>query len=59
MIFKKKDLEEKLGFSKEERKLVMDFQKKLPILTDDGEGFCVDARDLHNQLLVGRDFTMA
>jgi phage anti-repressor protein len=57
MIFTKKDLEEKLGMSKEERKLIMDFQKKIPLLNEDEEGFCIDARILHNQLGVKKAFS--
>lgn len=52
MKFTRRDLEEKLGFRNEERKLIMKFQRELPILTEDGEGFCVDARKLHEQLKV-------
>ena len=52
MIFTKKDLTEKLGLDNEKVKLVMSFQKKLPILNDEGEGFCVNTRDLHEQLVI-------
>lgn len=37
-------------------KVVLEFQNKLPILTDDGEGFCVDARDLHRELKLKDEF---
>lgn len=55
--FKKKELIEKLGLSNEDAKLIMDYQKRLPILNEVGDGFCVDARELHKELGVGRDFT--
>lgn len=57
MKLMRKDLEEKLEFKNNQRKLVMEFQRELPILTENGEGFCVNARDLHNELEVGRDFS--
>lgn len=57
MVFTKRDLEEKLGFTREERKLIMDFQKKLPMLEKEGDNSKVNAKDLHTQLQVGRDFT--
>ena len=48
-----KNLELKLGIrDKELRKSIIEFQKQIPILTEDGEGFCVNARDLHNQLVI-------
>lgn len=56
MIFTRRDLEEKLGFNENERKVIMKFQKQLPILTSEND-MKVDARELHNQLGVGRDFT--
>lgn len=56
--FTKKELE-RLGCTEEEIKLVIEYQKKLPIIVDnDGiEKFCVYARDLHSQLKVGKHFT--
>jgi phage anti-repressor protein len=57
MVITKKDLEEKLGFNHEERKLIMDFQKKLPILTEDNEdSMRVNARELYEQLKVKSKF---
>lgn len=55
--FTKRELKEKLGMKDDDIKIVMKFQKKLQILTDDGEGFCVSAKILHEQLGVGRDFS--
>ena len=57
MQFTRKELEKQLGFTNEQRKLIMSFQRDLPILTEDGDGFCVDARVLHSELGVGRDFS--
>ena len=55
--FTKKELKEKLGMKDDDIKIVMKFQKKLKILNNDGEGFCVSAKILHEQLGVGRDFS--
>jgi phage anti-repressor protein len=52
--FSKKELE-RLGCNEEEVKLVMDYQKKLPIIVD--EDFVTDARELHNFLGVGKHFS--
>lgn len=56
--FNKKELE-RLGCTEEEVKLVMEYQRKLPIIIDnDGiENLCVDARILHSQLCVGKQFS--
>lgn len=51
--FSKKELE-RLGCTEEEIKLVMEYQKKLPIIVD--EDFIIDARELHLQLGVGKRF---
>jgi anti-repressor protein len=51
--FSKKELE-RLGCTEEEIKLVMEYQKKLPIIVD--EDFAIEARELHNQLGVGKRF---
>ncbi len=51
--FTKKELE-RLGCNDKEIKLVMDYQKKLPIPSDDVK---MNARVLHNNLGVGRDFS--
>jgi phage anti-repressor protein len=57
--FTRKQLQEQLGFDAEETKIILEYQKKLPVLVenDDIEGFCVNARDLHIQLQVKRKFT--
>lgn len=58
MKLTKNNLIKKLGVTNEEViKLITDYKDKLPILTEEGEGFCVNARDLHRELEVGRDFT--
>ncbi len=50
--FTRKQLVNQCGFSQEEADLILDYQKKIPILVEnDGiEGFCVNARDLWTQL---------
>lgn len=57
--FTRKQLQEQLGFDAEETKIILDYQKKLPIIVDNNcdEKFCVNARLLHEQLKVGRKFT--
>lgn len=48
----RKNLETKLGITDENILNIVDtFRNKLPILTDDGEGFCVNARDLYKELM--------
>mgnify|MGYP002521010881 CR=1 FL=1 len=37
--------------------IILEYNKALPILSEDGEGFCINARDLHSQLKVGRDYS--
>ena len=48
--FTKKQLLDQCGFSAEEAKIIMDYQKKLPILVENEEGLTVCARDLFEQL---------
>lgn len=55
--FSRKELE-RIGCTEEEISLVLKYQRKLPILTnEDSNGFPVNARLLHIQLGVSRDFT--
>lgn len=56
--FSKKELE-RLGCNEEEIKLVMEYQRKLPVIVDNDEieKFCVDARTLHDQLGSKRKFS--
>lgn len=52
------DMRKKLGVEDLEIiNLVRDYQERLPIFNDIGEGCCVNAKDLHVQLGVGRDFS--
>lgn len=50
--FNKRQLLDQCGFTAEEAQIILDYQKKLPILVenDDVDGFCVNARDLWIQL---------
>lgn len=50
--FNKRQLLDQCGFTIEESQIILDYQKKLPILVENDkvEGFCVDARDLWIQL---------
>lgn len=58
-IFTRKELQEQIGFNADETKIIMEYQKKLPILieNDEFDGFCVNARDLWTQMEVGRQFS--
>ena len=57
--FTRKELQEQIGFNTEETKIIMEYQKRLPILieNDEVDGFCVNARDLWRQLEVDRQFS--
>lgn len=50
--FNKRQLVDQCGFTPDETKTILDYQKKLPILVenDNMDDFCVDARDLWKQL---------
>lgn len=50
--FTKRQLLDQCGFTAEETNMILAYQKKLPILVEneDCEGFCINARDLWNQL---------
>lgn len=50
--FTKRQLMDQCGFTAEETQVILDYQKKLPILVEsiDTEGFCVNAKDLWEQL---------
>lgn len=50
--FTKKILIDQCGFTESEAYLIMDYQKKIPLLseTNDVEGFIIDARSLYRQL---------
>lgn len=53
MKLTKNNLIKKLGVTDEKIiSIVTEYSKRLPILTEDGKGFCVNARDLHNELVV-------
>lgn len=57
MKLTKNNLIKKLGITDNEViNLITDYKDKLPILSEEGEGFCVNARDLHRELGVGREF---
>ena len=58
MKLTKNNLIKKLGITdKETIKVVVDYNKKLPILTEDGTGFSVNARELYEQLGSKREFS--
>lgn len=57
MKLTKNNLIKKLGITDNDViNLITDYKDKLPILSEEGEGFCVNARDLHRELGVGREF---
>jgi len=50
--FNKRQLIDQCGFTAEETQVILDYQKKLPILVenDDVDGFCINARYLYDEL---------
>lgn len=51
MKLTKNNLTKKLGVTNQEViNLITEYKDKLPILSEEGEGFCVNARDLHKEL---------
>lgn len=57
--FNNRQLLDQCGFTAEEAQIILDYQKRLPILVenDEVEGFCVNARDLHKELKVKSQFS--
>jgi phage anti-repressor protein len=50
--FTKQELKEQLGMTEKNSKLVMDAQRKFPaVLTNTDDGFCIDGRKLHSNLV--------
>ena len=51
-VFTEEELKEKLGMGQEDIKVVLEYQDKFPeLLQDKGEGFCINGRKLHEQLV--------
>ena len=48
--FNKRQLLDQYGFTADEAQIILDYQKKLPILLQVNDGLCVTARDLFSQL---------
>lgn len=57
--FTKRQLLDQCGFTAEETQIILDYQKRLPILVEneDVEGICINARDLHEELQVKSQFS--
>lgn len=57
--FTKRQLLDQCGFETEEAQIILDYQKKLPVLVEneDIDGFCVNGRDLWKQLGVKTQFS--
>lgn len=55
LVFKRQQLFEQIGMNLEDVKLIMKYQKELPILCSDENE--INARKLHNQLGVGKAFS--
>ena len=53
--FKKRQLLDQCGFTADETKIILDYQKKLPILLEDNDTW-INARDLWKQLVVKKKF---
>lgn len=57
-IFEEMDLKEKLGMIEKDINIVITYQRIFPeLLQDDIEGFIIDAKKLHNQLKLQKDFS--
>lgn len=57
-IFEEDDLINKLNMSFEDSNLVLEYQRRFPELLQDGVvGFVISSKLLHEQLLVGRDYS--
>ena len=57
-IFEEQELREKLGMVEKDIALVTTYQKTFPeLLQDDIEGFIINARTLHQQLKLQKDFS--
>lgn len=54
-VFTKRELVSQLGFNEEEAKIILEYQEKLPVLNNNGEGFCVNARTLYLQIRMVKD----
>lgn len=54
--FTKRQLLDQCGFSAEETKIILDYQKKLPILLEDNDTW-INAKDLWTQLCVQKKYT--
>lgn len=54
--FTKKQLLDQCGFNAEETQIILEYQKKLPILLEDNDTW-IDARNLWEQLLVKKKYT--
>lgn len=48
--FNKRQLLDQCGFTVDEAQIILDYQKKLPVLLQVNDGLCVTARDLFSQL---------
>lgn len=56
-VFEERELSEKLGLPNEQVNLILNYQEKFPELLQEKEGFCVDARNLHEKLEIGAEYT--
>jgi phage anti-repressor protein len=54
--FTRKQLQEQLGLNAEKTSLILEYQKRLPILLEDSDSW-IDVKNLWVQLGVGRDYT--
>ena len=57
MKLNQSNMKKKLGMAKEEINIVLTFQENIPILQEEVDGFAVNARQLHSQLEVGKDYS--
>ena len=51
-IFEEEELRHCFNISEKDIKIILDYQDKFPeLLLEDGQGFCIDARQLHSHLV--------
>ena len=57
-VFEEQELREKLQMKDDDIQLILEYQDKFPeLLQDDIDGFIIDARKLHSQLCIQKDFS--
>jgi phage anti-repressor protein len=56
-VLTEKELKEKMGLEDNKIRLILSHQERFPELLENKSGFCINARNLHEQLHVGAEYT--